>query len=62
MLDLLALSTEYKIDKLKNICNEAIEAAITIENCSLILKKATEIGDISSNLKTNCMDYILEHY
>lgn len=62
LLDLLHLSTDYKLDKLKNICEEAIEPSITVENCSLILKKAWEIGEKVEEIKKLCLHFILENY
>lgn len=44
LLDLLQLSHEFKIDKLRKLCEEAIEPSITIENSTVILRKAHEIG------------------
>lgn len=44
LLDLLQLSHEFKIDKLRKLCEEAVEPSITIENSTVILKKAHEIG------------------
>ncbi len=44
LLDLLQLSHEFKIDKLRKLCEEAIEPSITIENSTIILRKTHEIG------------------
>lgn len=62
MLDLLQLSHEFKIDKLRKLCEDAIEPSITIENSSLILKRAHEIGIMAEELKNNCLNYILLNY
>lgn len=44
LLDLLLLSHEFGIDKLRKLCEEAIEPSINLDNCCLVLKKASEIG------------------
>lgn len=62
LLDLLQLSHEYKIEKLRKICQEAIEPSITIENCTVILKKANEIGYSADDLKKSTLNYILVNY
>lgn len=40
LLDLLQLSHDFKLDKLRKLCEDAIEPAITIENSSVILRRA----------------------
>lgn len=62
LLDLLHLSHEFKIDKLRKLCEEAIEPAITMENCSIILRRAHEIGSQTEDLKSTCINYILVNY
>lgn len=62
LLDLLQLSHEFKIEKLRKLCESTIEPAINIENCALILKKAHEIGMQAEELKTACLNYILFNY
>ena len=62
LLDLLQLSHEFKIDKLRKLCEDAIEPAISIENSSLILKRAHEIGIQAEDLKNTCLNYILLNY
>lgn len=59
---MLQLSHEFKIEKLRKLCEEALEPAITIENSTLILKKAHEIGPQAEELKNTCMNYILLNY
>ena len=44
LLDLLQISHELKIEKLRKLCEEAIEPSITIENSSIILRRSHEIG------------------
>ena len=62
LLDLLQLSHEFKIEKLRKICEDAVEPAITIENSSIILKRAHEIGIQAEDLKNTCLNYILLNY
>lgn len=62
LLDLLQLSNEFKIEKLRKLCHEAIEPSITIENSTVILKKAHEIGAQADDLKNTCLNYILLNY
>lgn len=63
LLDLLVLCSEYKLEKLKHICKEAIEPSITVDNCCLILKKVWEVGGESQDeLKKTCLDFILMNY
>jgi hypothetical protein len=61
-LDLLHLSHELKIDKLRKLCEEAISPSISIENCSIIMKRAHEIGTQAEELKNTCLNYILMNY
>jgi hypothetical protein len=62
LLDLLQLSHEFKIDKLRKLCEDAIEPSMNIENSSVILRRAHEIGLQADELKTTCMNYILMNY
>ena len=62
LLDLLQLSYDFKIEKLRKLCQDALEPAITIENSSIILKRVNEIGSQAEDLKTTCLNYILLNY
>jgi hypothetical protein len=62
LLDLFMLSHDFKIEKLRKICEESIEPSMTIENCTVILKKASEIGESADDLKSTCLNYILINY
>jgi len=62
LLDLLMLSNEFKIDKLRQICEDTIEPSINVENCTVILKKAWEIGSSADELKNICLNFILVNY
>lgn len=62
LLDLLELSHEFKLDKLRKSCEEILEPLITIENSSVILRRAQEIGPQAEDLKNNCMNYIIVNY
>jgi hypothetical protein len=62
LLDLLQLSHEFKIDKLRKLCEESLAPSISVENCSLIMKRAHEIGAQAEDLKSTCLNYILMNY
>ena len=56
------MSHDFKLDKLRKLCEDAIEPSITIENSSLILKRAHEIGPQAEDLKNTCLNFILLNY
>jgi len=62
ILDLWQLSHEFKSERLRKLCEETIEPSITIENCTIVLKRAWEIGEEAEVLKTTCLNYILLNY
>ena len=62
ILDLLLLAHEFRMDRLRKLCEESIEPSITIDNCTVIMKKAYEIGDEAEQLKNISLNYILLNY
>lgn len=56
------MSHEFKIEKLRKQCEEAIEPNITIENSSIILRRVHDIGAQADDLKATCLNYILLNY
>ena len=44
------------------MCEDAVEPCITIENSSVILRRAQDIGLPAEELKTTCLNYILMNY
>jgi hypothetical protein len=56
------LSHEFKIEKLRKLCEEAIQPAITIESSSIVLRRAHEIGVQAEDLKSTCLNFILLNY
>eukprot|EP00347_Sterkiella_histriomuscorum_P007830 403347403 len=62
LLDLLLLSNEFKIEKLRKLCQDSIEPSINLDNCTIILKKANEIGHQADDLKKIAINFILQNY
>jgi hypothetical protein len=56
------MSHEFKIEKLRKMCEESLEPSINIDNSCLILRRAQEIGPQAEELKNVCLNFIIVNY
>eukprot|EP00742_Colponemidia_sp_Colp-10_P003198 GILJ01003407.1.p1 GENE.GILJ01003407.1~~GILJ01003407.1.p1 ORF type:complete len:594 (-),score=58.29 GILJ01003407.1:163-1944(-) len=59
-MDLLSFADTFKVDRLKRLCEAAIQKSIREENVALTLRTAHERQALQ--LKKTCMDFILRHF
>lgn len=60
LLDLLSLGDQFIVDSLKNLCENAIQREIRIENVCLMLTTADMRG--AKMLKKRCLSFIMSHF
>mmetsp|Transcript_22421 Transcript_22421/g.44006 ORF Transcript_22421/g.44006 Transcript_22421/m.44006 type:complete len:716 (+) Transcript_22421:238-2385(+) len=59
-LDLLAVADQFLVDRLKSLCEIAIQKSISIENVSMMFKTADQRQALS--LRRRCFDFILKNF
>jgi hypothetical protein len=56
------MSHEFKIEKLRKMCEDSLEPSIIKENSCLMLRRAQEIRPQVEELKNICLNFIIVNY
>ena len=61
-LDLFSLAIKYSVEKLRNMCEYAIERAINIDTVSIVLGTAVALGSEAVGLRDYCKEFIFNNF